>query len=235
MLNKLVFVLSITIMGCAVSENSAVESSEEEHSVLSIAVDSLVYESEPTQTQEPSDTSFVNIASYSNDFAFEMRYATDNNFLEKKVYDCSNCLMRYEVAKAIIMANDSLNKLGYKVKFFDCFRPVEVQRKMWEIYPDARYVANPYTSGSVHNKGAALDITLLTLEDEFVDMGTDFDYFGEEAHHSYINFTEKVLNNRRTLKSVMESFGFAAIRTEWWHYNYEKSSKYPISNQKLCE
>ncbi len=119
--------------------------------------------------------------------------------------------------------------------FFDCFRPEDVQKKMWEIIPDSRYVANPYKSGSVHNKGVALDITLQKTDGSVADMGTDFDHFGEKAHHAYLNLPEQVLQNRRLLKSVMEHFGFNAIRTEWWHYNYGESAKYSASDQSLCE
>ncbi len=186
-------------------------------------------------TQEVNDTAFVNVKTRSNDFAFEMRYATTNNFLEKKVYDCSNCLVRYEVFKALKMANDSLMQLGYKIKFFDCFRPVEVQKKMWKIYPDAHYVANPYTTGSVHNKGAAVDITLITLRGDLVNMGTDFDFFGEEAHHNYQKLSDEILANRSLLKIIMQHFGFDAISTEWWHYNYRGRAKYGISDEELCE
>lgn len=187
------------------------------------------------QDKNLADTSFVNIKDYSDHFAYDMRYATDNNFLKEKVYDCDHCLMRYEVAKALIKANDSLNQLGYKIKFFDCFRPVDVQMKMWEIYPDARYVANPHKTGSVHNKGAALDITLVELNNTEVDMGTDFDHFGKEAHHTYEALPDKVLNNRKVLKSVMQAFGFNPIRTEWWHYNFGKNSSYKISDYPLCD
>jgi len=185
--------------------------------------------------QEINDTAFVNVSAQSKAFAYEMRYATTNNFLDKKVYDCSNCLVRYEVFKALEKANDSLRSLGYKIKFFDCFRPVEVQQKMWEIYPDARYVANPNTTGSVHNKGAAVDITLVTLAGDSVNMGTDFDFFGEEAHHNYQNFNADILENRALLKSIMAHFGFDDIRTEWWHYNFNGRARYVISDHPLCE
>ena len=180
------------------------------------------------------DSSFVNLKQISDDFLFEMRYATDNNFLKEKVYDCKNCLVRYEVARALIRAAEMLSPKGLKIKFYDCFRPVEVQRKMWKIMPDDRYVANPYTTGSVHNRGAAVDITLVDKLGRELDMGTDFDHFDKEAHHGYRALPDTVIKNRAFLKSTMEAAGFDAVSTEWWHYNYRGRNKYGISNQKLC-
>ena len=103
---------------------------------------------------------------------------------------------------------------------------------MWKIYPNAKYVANPYKNGSSHNRGGAVDITLCKINGDEVDMGTDFDHFGEEAHHAYTALSDEILNNRKLLKVTMQKFGFNPIRTEWWHYNYKNASSYKISNFK---
>ena len=172
---------------------------------------------------------------HAGQFAFDMRYATSNNFLKGKVYPCDNCLVRGDVAKALIKASDLLKVKGYQIKFYDCFRPVDVQHKMWAIMPDSRYVANPNKSGSIHNRGAAVDITLVDTNGKELDMGTAFDHFGEEAHHAYTNLSAQVLENRKLLKSIMEQCGFVAQSTEWWHYNFGARSRYKISNEQLCK
>ncbi|UII22304.1 M15 family metallopeptidase [Fulvivirga ligni] len=183
--------------------------------------------------REPiADTAFVVMKDYANGFFYDMKYATEDNFLKKTVYDCPDCMIRQEVADALIKVNDSLATMGYHIKFFDCYRPLDVQKAMWKIYPDARYVANPNTTGSIHNRGGAVDITLVDHEGKELDMGTGFDHFGEEAHHAYKDLPEQVIINRKLFKSMMEAFGFNAIRTEWWHYNYKGSSSYKISNFK---
>ena len=182
-----------------------------------------------------TDTTLVNMKVHADLFAFDMRYATANNFLKEKVYPCDNCLVRAAVAKALVKASEILKSSGYRIKFYDCFRPVDVQRKMWAIMPDSRYVANPNKSGSIHNRGAAVDITLVDLNGKELDMGTAFDHFGVEAHHTYTNLSAQVLENRKLLKRVMEQCGFVAQPTEWWHYNYGDRSRYKISNEKLCK
>lgn len=182
-----------------------------------------------------NDTTFVNLKSYSDAFIYDMKYATDDNFLKAKVYDCSECFLRLKTVKALIKANTKLTQKGYIIKIYDCYRPLDIQKKMWEIVPNPKYVANPKT-GSIHNRGGAVDISLVTLQGEAVDMGTDFDFFGEKASHLYQDLPKDVLQNRKLLKSVMISAGFNSFDSEWWHYNLKAGLKNPVSNVKWeCE
>ncbi|GAA3510000.1 M15 family metallopeptidase [Aquimarina addita] len=182
-----------------------------------------------------SDSDFVNIEEYSGDFMLDMKYATPDNFLKEAVYDCAKCYIRVPVAKALLKANDTLMKLGYRLRFFDCYRPYSVQKKMWKIFPNPGYVADP-KGGSIHNKGAAVDISLVTLDGSSIDMGTEFDFFGKEAHHSYTKLSAEVLAHRKLLKTIMENHGFKTIRTEWWHYNFTAGRKFRISDFRWeCE
>ena len=181
--------------------------------------------------EELADTTFILLADYNSDFEFDIRYATKNNFLDAKVYECAACYTRVKTAKALINANKEFMKHGFRIKFFDCYRPNSVQHKMWAIVPNPQYVANP-VKGSIHNKGGAVDITLVTLDGKEVDMGTDFDYFGKKAYHDNTDLPAHILENRRLLKQTMEKHGFWSIRTEWWHYNLTAASADPIADFK---
>ena len=182
-----------------------------------------------------ADSTFVRLADFSDGFAYDMRYATDNNFLKAKVYDCAECYTRVKTVKALLQANRAFQKAGVKIKFYDCYRPNSVQYKMWKIVPNPQYVANP-VKGSIHNKGGAVDITLVTLKGEELDMGTDFDFFGKRAYHDNLDLPQKILDNRKLLKETMKTHGFWSTRTEWWHYNLQGASKDPIANFKWnCE
>ncbi|WP_431124119.1 M15 family metallopeptidase [Flagellimonas flava] len=178
-----------------------------------------------------ADTTFVRLADFSDDFAYDMRYATENNFLKAKVYDCAECYTRVKTAKALITANKDFLAKGVKIKFFDCYRPNSVQYKMWEIVPNPQYVADP-VKGSIHNKGGAVDITLVDMEGEELDMGTDFDFFGKRAYHDNMDLPQNILDNRKLLKETMEAHGFWSIRTEWWHYNLSAGSNDKVANFK---
>lgn len=183
------------------------------------------------QEEEINDTTFVNLKNYSSDFVYDLKYATTDNFLKAKVYDCAECYLRLKTVKALLKANEKAMKLGYRIKLFDCYRPIDVQKKMWEIISDPNYVANP-ANGSIHNKGAAVDITLVDLFENELDMGTEFDFFGEKASHDYLLLSDSIIENRKELKKVMKKSGFRSFNSEWWHYNLSKGYKYKISNFK---
>ncbi|MEN8800092.1 MAG: M15 family metallopeptidase [Flavobacteriaceae bacterium] len=178
-----------------------------------------------------ADTTFIRLSDYSDDFEYDLRYATENNFLKSRVYECAECYTRVKTARALIAANADFREQGYKIRFFDCYRPNSVQYKMWEIVPNPQYVANP-VKGSIHNRGGAVDITLVTLDGNTVDMGTDFDFFGRKAYHDNTSLPAEILQNRKILKETMEKYGFWSIRTEWWHYNLGAASRDEIANFK---
>ena len=182
-----------------------------------------------------ADTTFVNLSSYSSDFVYDMKYATSDNFLKSKVYDCSVCYLRLKTVKALIEANQRFIKKGYRIKIFDCYRPLDIQKKMWGIVPNPEYVANP-KKGSIHNRGGAVDITLVDAAGKELNMGTTFDFFGIEASHDYDNLSDEIKANRKLLKNTMTKCDFRIFESEWWHYNLKNSKKDNLSNFKWnCE
>jgi zinc D-Ala-D-Ala dipeptidase len=178
-----------------------------------------------------NDTSFVNLKDYSPDFVYDMKYATTDNFLKAKVYDCAECFLRLKTVKALIAANTEFVKRGYKIKIFDCYRPLDIQKRMWKIVPNPSYVADP-SKGSIHNRGGAVDITLVDANGKELDMGTTFDFFGIEASHHYSNFSQQIKDNRELLKTTMIQNGFNLLDSEWWHYNLKSALNDKVSNAK---
>jgi D-alanyl-D-alanine dipeptidase len=162
------------------------------------------------------------------DAVLDLRYATDNNFVDTVMYDCGRCFLRPEVALAIRDIQNELAEQGLGLKFFDCYRPRPIQYKLWEKVPDPRYVADP-RKGSMHNRGAAVDLTIVDSDGKELDMGTDFDFFGPRAYHNYTELSDTILSNRQLLKNTMEKHQFRPTSTEWWHYSYIPKS-YPISD-----
>ncbi len=177
------------------------------------------------------DTTFVNLKDYSNDFIYDMRYATSNNFLKSAVYECAECYLRLKTVESLVKVNNEAKKLGLKIKIFDCYRPLDIQKKMFAIVPNPNYVANP-TTGSIHNRGGAVDLTLVDCDGKELDMGTDFDHFGKESAHNYKKLPRKILNNRKKLEQIMQRAGFTSLPSEWWHYNLVGSKSYSVSNFK---
>lgn len=177
------------------------------------------------------DTTFVNLKEYSQDFIYDMKYATEDNFLKAKVYDCAECYLRLKTVKALVEANKSFMAQGYRIKLYDCYRPLEIQKRMWKIVSNPKYVADP-AKGSIHNRGGAVDLTLVDSDGKELDMGTAFDHFGIEASHDYQKLDIKVIQNRKMLKETMQKHNFKMFESEWWHYNLSNASADKLSNFK---
>ena len=183
------------------------------------------------QVESISDTTFVNLKDYSTDFVYDMKYATEDNFLKAKVYDCAECFLRFKTVKALVKANTKFIKKGYHIKIYDCYRPLDIQKRMWKIVSNPEYVADP-AKGSIHNRGGAVDITLVDAEGKELDMGTSFDFFGPEASHYFDNLSDEVKQNRALLKRIMKKSNFNSFDSEWWHYNLKNASKDKVANTK---
>jgi D-alanyl-D-alanine dipeptidase len=162
------------------------------------------------------------------DLVVDLRYATADNFLKRKVYpDEARCLLLPEAAERLAKAAAALREQGYRLKVYDCYRPRAVQWEMWKLFPRPGYVADP-RKGSHHNRGAAVDLTLVTREGEEVEMPTPFDSFEKAAHHGYPGGTEASRRHRELLREAMEGAGFKKNRMEWWHYSLPGAAKLPV-------
>jgi len=158
---------------------------------------------------------------------YNIKYAGVDNFVHQKVYPCAKCYLRPEVAKALALAQQDLKKQGYGLVVYDCYRPLSAQKKLWNIKPDLNYVADP-KKGSMHNRGLAVDLSIVDKNGKELDMGTSFDDFTEKAHSYYNKFSKKILHNRKILTELMHKYGMEPIRTEWWHFSYRKK-RYPLA------
>ena len=162
------------------------------------------------------------------DLVVDLRYATEDNFLKRAVYPAdARCMLLKDTAQRLKKAADVLRPQGYRLKVYDCYRPRAVQYEMWKIMPQPGYVANP-KFGSNHNRGAAVDLTLVTTEGAAVEMPTPFDDFTPAAHHGYTGGTEASRKHREILREAMEGAGFKRNKMEWWHYDLPGAKKMPV-------
>jgi D-alanyl-D-alanine dipeptidase len=164
--------------------------------------------------------SLVNLKTVVPQLVIDLKYSSKNNFVQQVLYEKNaEAFARRSLAEALKKINGILAKKGLGLKVFDAYRPYSVTKKMWKVVPDERYAANP-AKGSGHNRGAAVDVTLVQLSTgEELAMPTEFDDFTEKAHHNYRNLQKVVIENRELLKRTMETNGLVALSTEWWHYS----------------
>lgn len=195
---------------------------------LSEATKNAMPAAAPSPYRRRHPEGFVDLSGVAPDIRQDIRYAGEDNFMGEKIYDCPACLLREPVAKALAQAQRRLQAAGLGLKVFDCYRPRPYQQRLWNKKPDPNYVTPP-AKGSMHSRGAAVDLTLVDAGGEELEMGTPYDFFGPEAHADYQQLPPDVLRNRQVLRQAMEASGFKGIRTEWWHFSY-RGETYPLSD-----
>ena len=179
-----------------------------------------------------NDADLVDIRSINSNILLDIRYATENNFMKRKVYPVARCLLRRVVAEKLSQVQQDLEKQGLGLKVYDCYRPLSVQKIMWQIMPNPRYVANPAT-GSRHNRAAAVDLTLVNSKGEELEMPTEFDNFTNKAHRNYMGGSRESLRHRYLLTQAMQKRGFIPLSTEWWHFDAVGWQKFDILDVPL--
>ena len=175
---------------------------------------------EITTEKEPEDDEYVLVKKYIPDIYVELRYATENNFTGVKIYDFTEAYLRYGTVKKLAQVQKELKQQGYSLKIWDAYRPFEAQQKLWEVYPDPNYVANPANGMKKHNLGGTVDITMVAADGSVISMPTEFDDFSLKADRDYSDIEdEEAVKNVMILQNAMENNGFTGYQGEWWDYS----------------
>lgn len=232
-MNRLLIIFLICFFSCK-SEKSEQRNERFEHAEITVAPEPEP-EIEENNPRFQAPEGWVEFTDETPGFVTDIRYATTQNFVEAVMYPCSKCFLRNRTAQALKEVAVELGKKNLAIKLFDCYRPGPVQQKLWDKVPNASYVTPPW-KGSQHNRGAAVDLTIVDEDGEQLEMGTAFDYFGVEAHHTYTKHSKEIQDNRTLLKTLMENYGFSSIRTEWWHYSIKDLQSLEVSQWEWeCE
>ena len=175
---------------------------------------------EITTEKEPENDEYVLVKKYIPDIYVELRYATENNFTGVKIYDFTEAYLRYGTVKKLAQVQKELKQQGYSLKIWDAYRPFEAQQKLWEVYPDPNYVANPANGMKKHNLGGTVDITMVAADGSIIPMPTEFDDFSLKADRNYSDIdNEEAVKNVMILQTAMENNGFTGYQGEWWDYS----------------
>ena len=146
---------------------------------------------EITTEKEPEDDEYVLVNKYIPDIYVELMYATDNNFTGVRIYDFTDAYLRYGTVKKLANVQKELKEQGYSLKIWDAYRPFEAQQKLWEVYPDPNYVANPANGMKKHNLGGTVDITMVAADGSVISMPTEFDDFSLKADRDYSDIEDE--------------------------------------------
>ncbi len=182
------------------------------------------------QVKANPDKKLVELVKVIPNLKLDIRYATKNNFTGVEVYPSAKAYARKPVALALKKVQKDLKKLGLGLKIYDAYRPYAITVKFWQVTPTDKkaFVANP-AKGSRHNRGCAVDLTLINLKTgKEIAMPTPYDSFKPEADPNYMALSPEVLKNRKLLIKLMENNGFKVIGNEWWHFDFTGWENYEL-------
>lgn len=172
--------------------------------------------------------SLVKITQQDFDVAFDLRYATNDNFTGEPVYRRADCWLHRDAALCLERAIALAARQSLRFRLFDAFRPEEAQRKLWAHTPDPEFLADP-ARGSAHSRGVAIDLTLIGPDGSDLDMGTEFDAFTPLSHHGNVGVSAQAQANRYLLLGLMSAAGWDFYANEWWHYQlFSARERYPL-------
>ena len=175
---------------------------------------------------------FIDVRTLDPHIMVELEYARAANFIGENVYGTiTRAYLRPEAAEKLARASEILRERhpGLRILVTDAVRPRSIQHKMWKLVagtPRQPYIANP-SSGSMHNYGAAVDVTLYNIETgRRLDMGTPIYFLGSLAQpaleRDYLRagkLNAHQIENRAILRKAMVDAGWHSLSIEWWHFD----------------
>lgn len=158
----------------------------------------------------------------------DIRYATRNNFMQQVMYKQARAFARKPVVESLKKIQKELNKKGYGLKIFDGYRPYAVTVEFYKKASDKNFVANP-AKGSKHNRGCAVDLTLIDLKTgKEIPMPTPYDSFLAAAAAKYEKVSPEAKKNRDFLIAIMGKYQMNVLENEWWHYDFSGWKNYDL-------
>jgi len=157
----------------------------------------------------------------------DIRYATQDNFMKRTLYPTPRAFLRAPAADALRKIQEELAQEGLGLKVWDAYRPYSVTEAMWEPIRNPDYVADP-AKGSRHNRGAAVDVTLVDRNGYELIMPTGYDDFSPRAAHAYTELSPQIRLNRQKLLDIMTKHGFDPLPSEWWHYDFRGWERFEL-------
>jgi D-alanyl-D-alanine dipeptidase len=187
----------------------------------------------PVDPAATAPADLVDLAQFDPRLKFDIRYATTDNFMHRRLYPVARALAQRPAAESLKRAQDAAEADGYGIIVHDAYRPWRVTLMMWQETPPAQreFVANP-ASGSRHNRGCAIDCTL-HRGGVAVSMPSPYDDFTSAAYRTYEGGTEEQRANRARLERYMTDAGFIGLANEWWHFDWAGWRQFPILDVPL--
>ncbi len=174
----------------------------------------------------------VEITENDFDVTIDIRYASHNNLCGHPLYSRPFCYLHKSAIEPLKKAIQLTKQQNLKLKIWDCYRPYEVQKYMFDFFKDkmdaSMFISDPKNGIKTHCRGVAIDLTLVDVNNQELDMGTYFDEFSIKSFHACKTISTLAQKNRINLLNIMTLAGFNFIPNEWWHYQLFEPTSYEI-------
>lgn len=187
--------------------------------VLTAAAIAVPVVAAPTASARPAaEAGLVDVRTVVPDAVIDLRYATSDNFVGQRLYPPgAPCLVHESMAPGLAAAAAKLRP--QTLVFWDCYRPHEVQVKMFEVVSNPNWVARPSAYARSHEAGRSVDVTIAS-GGSLVDMGTGFDDFTPRSlAYATDGISPAAQANRARLREAMAAGGLTVYSGEWWHFD----------------
>ena len=152
------------------------------------------------------------------DAEFELLFATERNVTGSPLYPYAIPMIQKDTGKKLVKAFEKFREDGYTMKFYDAYRPLSVQRVLYDIVQVPKWIADPSTTASNHNRGCAVDMSLIGPDGVELEFPTPMHTFAEESGRESTAWTEAQRANVDYMTDIMLNSGFDLIKGEWWHF-----------------
>lgn len=200
------------------------------HSVLILFILWHSAGAQPVERGKFRTRELVELVKLDSTIKLDIRYATSNNFMKRKMYTQGRAFLQRPAAEALVRANEKLKRDGYGILVFDGYRPWSVTKHFWDKTPSSKrkFVANP-KEGSKHNRACAVDCSLYDLKTgSEVKMPSPYDDFTGKASSNYSGGTDEQRRSRSILRNALEAERFTVNPDEWWHFDYKDWRQYRV-------
>ena len=205
--------------------------------VVALVAVLLAQQGPPKDPNATRTADLVELVTLDPTIKLDIRYAGTNNFLGKPVYKESRAFLQRPAAEALLKAHQQLAKSGYGLLIHDGYRPWAITKLFWDMTSgfQREFVADPKT-GSKHNRGCAVDLTMYDLATGLVvEMPGGYDEMTPRSYPDYPGGPPEARAKRDLLRQAMEGHDFTVEPNEWWHFNFKDWKEYPILDIAFSE
>jgi len=178
--------------------------------------------------KQNGNNELVELKKWIPSLVLDIKYATTDNFMRRVMYPEARAFARKPVAESLKKIQEELKSEGLGLKIFDGYRPYQITVEFYKYTSDRNFVANP-NKGSKHNRGCAVDLTLIDLKTgKELEMPTPYDSFEKAAAANYVGASEAATKNRDFLINIMRKHKLIVLHNEWWHYDFQGWENYHL-------